>query len=114
MQILCGFSTSTIIAPLADCSAFRSLKVSIVPRGVGTLGYAQYVPKERFLFTTEQLMDRMIMVSCYEMLACSLANAIQTLGGRVSEEINFGRITTGAQDDLQKVRHTTSCSIQAI
>lgn len=39
-----------------------SLKVSIVPRGVGTLGYAQYVPKERFLFTTEQLMDRMIMV----------------------------------------------------
>lgn len=63
------------------------LKVSIVPRGVGTLGYAQYVPKERFLYTTEQLMDRMVM----------------TLGGRVSEEIFFKKITTGAQDDLQKV-----------
>ncbi|WVQ71881.1 hypothetical protein IAR50_001423 [Cryptococcus sp. DSM 104548] len=63
------------------------LKVSIIPRGVGALGYAQYLPKERFLFTTEQLIDRMAM----------------TLGGRVSEEIFFGRITTGAQDDLQKI-----------
>ncbi|SCZ90704.1 BZ3500_MvSof-1268-A1-R1_Chr1-3g02167 [Microbotryum saponariae] len=62
-------------------------QVSIVPRGVGALGYAQYLPKERYLYTTEQLMDRMCM----------------TLGGRVSEEIFFGRITTGAQDDLQKI-----------
>ncbi|KAK4687744.1 AFG3 family protein, partial [Tremellales sp. Uapishka_1] len=63
------------------------LKVSIIPRGVGALGYAQYLPKERFLFSTEQLIDRMCM----------------TLGGRVSEEIFFGSITTGAQDDLQKI-----------
>ncbi|GAA5909133.1 AAA family ATPase AFG3 [Sporobolomyces salmoneus] len=63
------------------------LKVSIVPRGVGALGYAQYLPQERYLYTTEQLIDRMCM----------------TLGGRVAEEIFFGRITTGAQDDLQKV-----------
>ncbi|WVO14111.1 hypothetical protein L204_101739 [Cryptococcus depauperatus] len=63
------------------------LKVSIIPRGVGALGYAQYLPKERFLFSTQQLMDRMCM----------------TLGGRVSEEIFFDRITTGAQDDLQKI-----------
>jgi len=63
------------------------LKVSIVPRGVGALGYASYLPKERFLYTTEQLTDRMCM----------------TLGGRVSEEIFFGKITTGAQDDLQKI-----------
>lgn len=63
------------------------LKVSIIPRGVGALGYAQYLPKERFLYTTEQLLDRMCM----------------TLGGRVAEEIFFGRITTGAQDDLQKI-----------
>lgn len=62
-------------------------QVSIIPRGVGALGYAQYLPKERFLYTTEQLSDRMCM----------------TLGGRVSEEIFFGRITTGASDDLQKV-----------
>jgi AFG3 family protein len=62
-------------------------QVSIVPRGVGALGYAQYLPRERYLYTTQQLIDRMVM----------------TLGGRVAEEIFFGRITTGAQDDLQKV-----------
>jgi len=62
------------------------LKVSIIPRGKG-LGYAMYLPKEQFLYTTEQLMDRMCM----------------TLGGRAAEQIFFNRITTGAQDDLQKV-----------
>ncbi|CAJ0571458.1 unnamed protein product, partial [Mesorhabditis spiculigera] len=62
------------------------LKVSIIPRGKG-LGYAQYLPKEQYLYSTQQLLDRMCM----------------TLGGRVAEEIFFGRITTGAQDDLQKV-----------
>ncbi|XP_020300671.1 AFG3-like protein 2 isoform X2 [Pseudomyrmex gracilis] len=62
------------------------LKVSIIPRGKG-LGYAQYLPREQYLYTKEQLFDRMCM----------------TLGGRVSEEIFFGRITTGAQDDLQKI-----------
>ncbi|XP_068604652.1 mitochondrial inner membrane m-AAA protease component AFG3L2 isoform X2 [Brachionichthys hirsutus] len=62
------------------------LKVSIIPRGKG-LGYAQYLPKEQYLYTREQLLDRMCM----------------TLGGRASEEIFFGRITTGAQDDLRKV-----------
>lgn len=62
------------------------LKVSIIPRGKG-LGYAQYLPKEQFLYTKEQLLDRMCM----------------TLGGRASEQIFFNRITTGAQDDLQKI-----------
>jgi len=61
-------------------------QVSIIPRGKG-LGYAHYLPREQYLYTKEQLFDRMCM----------------TLGGRVSEEIFFGRITTGAQDDLQKV-----------
>lgn len=62
------------------------LKVTIIPRGKG-LGYAQYLPKEQFLYTKEQLLDRMCM----------------TLGGRASEQIFFNRITTGAQDDLKKV-----------
>jgi len=62
------------------------LKVSIIPRGRG-LGYAQYLPREQFLYSKEQLFDRMCM----------------TLGGRVAEEIFFGRITTGAQDDLSKI-----------
>ncbi|XP_012150885.1 AFG3 like matrix AAA peptidase subunit 2 [Megachile rotundata] len=71
------------------------LKVSIIPRGKG-LGYAQYLPHEQYLYTKEQLFDRMCMA----------------LGGRVSEEIFFGRITTGAQDDLQKV--TSSAYAQVI
>ncbi|XP_028283014.1 mitochondrial inner membrane m-AAA protease component AFG3L2 isoform X1 [Parambassis ranga] len=70
------------------------LKVSIIPRGKG-LGYAQYLPKEQYLYTKEQLMDRMCM----------------TLGGRVSEEIFFGRITTGAQDDLRKVTQSAYAQI---
>ncbi|KAH9947917.1 ATP-dependent metallopeptidase Hfl [Amylocystis lapponica] len=65
------------------------LKVSIIPRGVGALGYAQYLPPDRYLLSTPQMLDRICM----------------TLGGRVSEEIFFGveNITTGAQDDLQKI-----------
>ncbi|XP_012325483.1 AFG3-like protein 2 isoform X2 [Aotus nancymaae] len=70
------------------------LKVSIIPRGKG-LGYAQYLPKEQYLYTKEQLLDRMCM----------------TLGGRVSEEIFFGRITTGAQDDLKKVTQSAYAQI---
>ncbi|CAG2168441.1 unnamed protein product [Oppiella nova] len=62
------------------------LKVSIIPRGMG-LGYAQYLPKEQYLYSKEQLFDRLCM----------------TLGGRASEEVFFGRITSGAQDDLKKV-----------
>lgn len=70
------------------------LKVSIIPRGKG-LGYAQYLPKEQYLYTKEQLFDRMCM----------------TLGGRVSEEIFFNRITSGAQDDLQKVTRSAYMQI---
>jgi AFG3 family protein len=62
------------------------LKVSIIPRGKG-LGYAQYLPREQYLYTKEEMFDRMCM----------------TLGGRVSEEMFFGKITSGAQDDLAKV-----------
>jgi len=63
------------------------LKVTIIPRGNGALGFAQYLPKEVALYTREALLDRMAMA----------------LGGRAAEELTFGRITTGAQDDLDKV-----------
>ncbi|KNE63338.1 ATP-dependent metallopeptidase HflB [Allomyces macrogynus ATCC 38327] len=63
------------------------LKVSIIPRGQGALGYAQYLPKDQYLHSTQHLLDRMCM----------------TLGGRVAEQLVFGEITTGAQDDLKKV-----------
>jgi len=63
------------------------LKVSIIPRGSSTLGYAQYQPRDQYIYTREQLMDRMCM----------------TLGGRIAETIIFGKISTGAADDLEKV-----------
>merc|ERR1719195_663719 len=70
------------------------LKVSIIPRGKG-LGYAMYQPKEAYLLSTEQLFDQMCM----------------TLGGRAAEMIFFNRITTGAQDDLQKVTRSAYAQI---
>jgi cell division protease FtsH len=63
------------------------VKVTIVPRGVGTLGYAQYLPKEEYITRTEALKDRMCM----------------TLGGRAAEKIVFDKISTGAQSDLDQV-----------
>lgn len=63
------------------------VKVTIVPRGVAALGYAQYLPKDQYLYSTEQFLDEISM----------------TLGGRAAEEIVFGSITTGAQNDLEKV-----------
>ena len=63
------------------------VKVTIVPRGIGTLGYAQYLPKEEYITRTEQLLDRMCM----------------TLGGRAAEKIVFDKISTGAQSDLDQV-----------
>ncbi|WP_421918123.1 ATP-dependent zinc metalloprotease FtsH [Marinifilum sp.] len=62
------------------------VKVTIVPRGKA-LGAAWYLPEERSITTKEQLLDEM----------CS------TLGGRAAEEITFGKISTGAQNDLEKV-----------
>lgn len=72
------------------------LQVSIIPRGKG-LGYAQYLPQEQHLYTREQLFDRMCM----------------TLGGRASEQVFFGRITTGAQDDLQKITRSAYAQVCA-
>eukprot|EP01117_Protostelium_nocturnum_P013042 TRINITY_DN4837_c0_g1_i1.p1 TRINITY_DN4837_c0_g1~~TRINITY_DN4837_c0_g1_i1.p1 ORF type:complete len:811 (+),score=243.44 TRINITY_DN4837_c0_g1_i1:139-2571(+) len=63
------------------------MKVSIVPRGVAALGYAQYQPKDQELHSKEEIFDRICM----------------TLGGRVAEIVKFGKITTGASDDLDKV-----------
>ena len=67
--------------------AYPLLKVTVVPRGSAALGYAQYTPKEQYLYNTDQLMDQICM----------------TLGGRASEEIFFGKISTGASNDLQQI-----------
>lgn len=67
--------------------AYPLLKVTIVPRGTAALGYAQYTPKEQYLYNTDQLIDQICM----------------TLGGRAAEEIFFGKISTGAANDLQQI-----------
>ena len=63
------------------------VKVTIVPRGVAALGYAQYLPREQYLYRTEQLIDEMCM----------------TLGGRAAEDNVFGKISTGALSDLERI-----------
>jgi cell division protease FtsH len=62
-------------------------KISIIPRGIAALGYTQQLPTEdRYLMTRQELLSRLKVL----------------LGGRVSEEIIFGDISTGAQNDLQR------------
>ncbi|MEP7278109.1 MAG: ATP-dependent zinc metalloprotease FtsH [Bacteroidota bacterium] len=70
--------------------AYPLLKVTIVPRGTAALGYAQYTPKEQYLYNTDQLFDQICM----------------SLGGRASEDLFFGKISTGAQNDLQQITRT--------
>jgi len=72
------------------------LKVTIIPRSSGALGYAQYLPKEVFLRTQDQIMDIVCMA----------------LAGRAAEEVFFGRVTTGASDDLRRVTQLVYSTIQ--
>merc|ERR1712070_473949 len=72
------------------------LKVTIIPRASGALGFAQYLPKEVYLRTQEQIMD----------IVC------KTLAGRAAEEVFFGRVTTGASDDLRRVTQLVYSTIQ--
>ena len=73
---------------------FRSVKVTIVPRG-NSLGAAWYLPEERQLTTTEQIIDEM----------CA------ALGGRAAEQVAFGKISTGALSDLEKVTKQAYASV---
>jgi cell division protease FtsH len=62
-------------------------KISVIPRGIAALGYTQQQPTEdRYLMTRSELLDRLAVL----------------LGGRVAEELVFGEISTGAQNDLQR------------
>lgn len=70
------------------------VKVTIVPRG-RSLGAAWYLPEERQITTTEQIMDEM----------CA------TLGGRAAEEVIFGKISTGALSDLEKITRQAYASV---
>jgi AFG3 family protein len=71
------------------------VKVTIVPRGLAALGYAQYLPKEQYITRKDKLLDDMCM----------------TLGGRAAESVVFNKISTGAQSDLD---HVTKMSYDMI
>lgn len=71
------------------------VKVTIVPRGLAALGYAQYLPKEQYITRKEKLLDDICM----------------TLGGRAAESVVFDKISTGAQSDLD---HITRMSYEMI
>ena len=72
------------------------LKVTIIPRTSGALGFAQYLPKEVALRTQDQIMDIVCMA----------------LAGRAAEEVFFGKVTTGASDDLKRVTQMVYSTIQ--
>ena len=72
------------------------LKITIIPRSKGSLGFAQYLPDEISLYTREALID-MIKVA---------------LGGRVAEDIFFNKVTTGAGDDIKKVTRIANGLVQ--
>jgi AFG3 family protein len=72
------------------------LKVTIIPRTSGALGFAQYLPKEVYLRSKEQIMDVVCMA----------------LAGRAAEEVFFGDVTTGASDDLRRVTELVYSTIK--
>ena len=72
------------------------LKVTIIPRTSGALGFAQYLPKEVSLRSQDQIMDIVCMA----------------LAGRAAEEVFFGRVTTGASDDLRRVTQMVYATIK--
>jgi cell division protease FtsH len=79
----CGHALVAELVPGADPVS----KISIIPRGMAALGYTQQLPTEdRYLMTRSELLGRIYVL----------------LGGRVAEEMVFGDVSTGAQNDLQK------------
>lgn len=67
------------------------MKLTIIPRSKGALGYAQYLPKSSYIKTKDELIDQIAIM----------------LGGISSEEIFFGNMSSGGSDDLQKVYRIT-------
>ena len=75
------------LKPEQNVATSNFSQVTIIPRTSQALGFAQYTPVDKKLYSPEELMDRMCMA----------------LGGRVAESLTFNRTTTGAQNDLEKV-----------
>ena len=89
----CGHALVGWLLPHTDAL----LKVSIVPRTTNVLGFSRVLPSDQKLYTTEQLFERMCMA----------------LGGRVAESLIFNKISSGAQNDLEKVTKMAYSMIQS-
>ncbi|MBP8154466.1 MAG: cell division protein FtsH, partial [Nitrospira sp.] len=73
-------------------------KISIIPRGIAALGYTMQLPTEdRFLMTVSELKNRIAIL----------------LGGRAAEEVIYGEVSTGAQDDLRKATDIAKSMVKA-
>ncbi len=73
-------------------------KISIIPRGIAALGYTMQLPTEdRFLMTMSELKNRIAIL----------------LGGRAAEEVIYGEVSTGAQDDLRKATDIAKSMVKA-
>ncbi|MBK8380105.1 MAG: ATP-dependent zinc metalloprotease FtsH [Nitrospira sp.] len=73
-------------------------KISIIPRGIAALGYTMQLPTEdRFLMTVSELKNRIAIL----------------LGGRAAEEVTYGEVSTGAQDDLRKATDIAKSMVKA-
>jgi cell division protease FtsH len=77
-----GHALAAELAPTAD----PVRKVSIVPRGLAALGYMQQTPEDRYLLQEDELLDRLVVL----------------LGGRAAEHVVFGKLSTGASNDLER------------
>lgn len=88
----CGHAIVGWMLPHTDAL----LKVSIVPRTTNVLGFARYLPPDRMLYSEEELFERMCMA----------------LGGRVAESLTFNHVSSGAQNDLEKVTKLAYSMIQ--
>src|SRR5262249_19593057 len=78
-----GHALLANILPTTD----RVHKVSMIPRGLGALGYTMQIPLEdRYLLTRAELLDRITVL----------------MGGRAAEQMVFGQVSTGAQDDIER------------
>ncbi len=79
---------------LKHCSPV--VKITIIPRSKGALGFTQYIPEDYKLLSKEQILDSICM----------------TLGGRQAEEEFFNKVTTGAADDLEKVTESAKAIVK--
>jgi AFG3 family protein len=88
---------NSIICPIFENYEGFYEKVTIVPHS-SSLGYTQFLAEEQHLYNEDQLLDRMVVM----------------MGGRVSEKLFFGKVSTGASDDLKKITDVAYAAVRFV